>query len=121
MFPLVLILYVFFLKTWDHTSRREGAGSCLGASSDSGRSHDIVWRTVNPWTSLGRAGHTHPISTTSRYTSTCMELTHLLMLVLLLMHAMMTHLIHGPHLVHRMHVINLIHLIHLTHVVHLMH
>lgn len=57
-----------------------------------------------------------------------MELTHLLMLVLLLVHAMVAHLIHGPHLVHRihggvhwMHGIHLIHLINLTHVIHLMH
>lgn len=54
-----------------------------------------------------------------------MELTHLLMLVLLLMHAVVAHLIHGPHLVHRVHGgvhwMHGIHLIHLTHVVHLMH
>lgn len=47
-----------------------------------------------------------------------MKLTHLLVLVLLLVHAMMTHLIHGSHLVHRVH---RMHGIHLTHFVHLMH
>lgn len=43
-----------------------------------------------------------------------MKLTHLLLLV----HPMMAHLIHGSHLVHRVH---RMHGIHLTHVVHLMH
>lgn len=53
-----------------------------------------------------------------------MILAHLWMLVLLLMHPMVAHLIHGSHLAHHVHGgvhwVHGIHLIHLTHVVHLM-
>lgn len=83
------------------TSGREGAGAHLGTSSDSGRTHDVVWGPVYAGTGQRGTGHSHAVRASSKSRSPPVERSHLLMLVL--MHAVVAHRVHRPHLVHGVH------------------